>query len=125
MSVEVGAELGLDFGAIAGGVSGSVSYSTETGTTQGVTDTCAHGAWYCALSITPTMVEVLGIAKQNEACGIAGASSPYTVLMPKIGKDSNPIINAEACTCQNLDNWADPGHLALLCPGDCALPSSA
>ena len=71
------------------------------------------------------MVEVTGMAKQNSACGIEGDSVPYTIRMPKMGSDNNPITNAEACTCHNLKDWADPGHIGLLCPGDCALPSSS
>ena len=124
VSVEIGFS-GIDFEEIAGEVSGSVSYTTETGTTQGVADSCPKGSWYCALSITPTMVEVSGIATQPSRCGLPGSSTPYTVRMPKLGSDNNPITNAEACTCHNLEHWADDGHLALLCPGDCALPSSS
>ena len=48
------------------------------------------------------MVKVSGIATQNTECGISGLSSPYTILMPKLGGDNNSITNAEACTCQNL-----------------------
>ena len=71
------------------------------------------------------MVEVSGIATEDSECGIKGSSTPYTVRMSKLGKDHNPITNAEACTCKNLAHWADDGHLALLCPGDCALPGSS
>lgn len=127
VTVEVGLSLGLDFEDIAeaGDLSGSVSYTTETSTTQGVTDTCPQGGWYCALSITPTLVEVTGVATQNAKCGLQGLSSPYTILMPKLGSDGNPVLNAEACTCDNLPNWADAGHIGLLCPGACALPGSS
>lgn len=125
VTVEIGISLGLDFEDIARDVSGTVSYTTETGTTQGVTDTCPKGAWYCALSITPTMVKVSGIATENAACGLEGSSYPYTILMPKLGNDHNPIVNAEVCTCKNLPDWADQGAISLLCPGDCALPGSS
>ena len=127
MTVEVGLDLGLDFEGIASsaGLTGSVSVTTETSSTQGVSDTCPQGAWYCALSITPTMVQVSGMATHSEACGIPGTTVPYTISFPKLGSDGNPVTNAEACTCKNLKDWADPGHLALLCPGDCALPSDS
>ena len=127
VTVELGVELGLDFESItsAAGISGSVSTTTEKGSTQGVTDTCPQGDWYCALSITPTMVQVNGKATPHVACGIQGDPTPYTITFPKLGSDGNPITNAEACTCQNLKDWADPGHIGLLCPGDCALPSGS
>ncbi|KAL8797741.1 MAG: hypothetical protein Q9195_000093 [Heterodermia aff. obscurata] len=125
-TVEVGADLSLDFGDIvSAGVTGSVSITTETGSTQGVSDTCPKGAWYCALSITPTMVKVSGTRTEYNSCaGPDGGPDPYTILLPKLGADGNPIINAEVCTCKNLVGWADPGHIGLLCPGDCALPPS-
>ena len=119
--MEVGADLSLDFGGIAGGISGSVSISTESGITQGVSDTCPQGAWYCALSITPTMVQVSGLQVYSNSCDPTSTSNPYTVLMPKLGADGHPIISAEVCTCKNLKHWADPGHEALLCPADCGL----
>ena len=80
------------------------------------------GEWYCSLAITPTMVRVKGSLQTQNSCGTLGPWEDYEVLMPKLGSDKNPVINAQACTCQNLAHWADDGHIPLLCPGDCALP---
>ena len=128
ITVELGADLGLNFGDIlSAGVSGSVSITTETGSVQGASDTCPLGLWYCSLSITPTMIRVSGFQTEIDSCRpeIDPVSKPYTISLPKLGADGSPMLSVELCTCKNAKHWADPGHVGLLCPSDCALPQAA
>ena len=69
---------------------------------------------------TPTMVEVSGIARS----GLRVRDPRLKLTYTRSGCLSSAATtiqsqDAEACTCKNLEYWADPGHLGLLCLGDC------
>ena len=45
---------------------------------------------------------------------------PWEAWVPKVDAGGVGFGTVEVCTCQNMEHWADEGHVALLCPEGCA-----
>lgn len=123
VTITAGASFSLDLKEIFNiGITFSVSTEETNGVTDSV-DTLCKGLWTCFAIIRPTVVQVDEVkwttAKQwtFDNCG-KETGNPYTVQYPALSKDHNPIIHAEACTCQNYPNFADP-KAPPFCPSNC------
>jgi len=126
VSVSVGADLGLDVKAASAGISASVTFSTETSNTETPSWTCPEGgAWMCALQFSPVYIRIDGIVSFDEQgdCSLYSGPTgthPYTIDYPRTDAANLAMAEISGCTCQNKPSWADPGHYATLCAGECA-----
>jgi len=125
VTIEVGLDLGIDYKALAGGIGIGVGITTEHATAEAVSYTCPNGGgWSCALILQPIYLRVQGMVDiiANGDCslytGLSGPQ-PYTVNFPKVDGQHIAELQSYPCTCENKVGWADPGHIAQLCPIDC------
>lgn len=96
ITITEGGSLSLDIGEIIGlGLDFSVSETTTTTVGEGGNIPCPMGGWQCALSVTPTVLNVVGTQTISfENCPNTG-SNPYDVLIPQVDSANSMSLHSQ------------------------------
>mgnify|MGYP003623037485 CR=1 FL=1 len=126
VDITTGVGLGLNLGDLTASFTASVTISQSNTTTYSGGKNCPAGNYICALTYTPSVLQVMGHVDAqdipyNDANGCAQTTTgDYTVLCPVIYPQANaPVGTVGYCACPNKPGWDTPGAPSK-CPSDCS-----